>query len=114
MTQKDLCMVAILAVLVVLTQLIRCKKEQFYTSIARDPKMQNHVLNRKYALNTKNHVDYPQINRYYLVASLFSFFAAILVFVLIDYFVGVLSFFALYSASYATVAGVIGRRYRHA
>ena len=73
--------------------------------------MQSHVLNRKYALDKKENVNYKQINRYYLIASLFSFLSAVGGALLFDFLIGVILFLILYSLSFAFVAYLNGRKY---
>ena len=111
LTGKGEIMFVLLAVMVVLSQLMRCYKQQFYTPVAQNPRMEGHVLNRKYQLHLNPGVNYREINIYYLLASLFSFFSAVAVFHAVGYLAGLGSFLILYSLSYTLVAKVVGWKY---
>ena len=109
MPEKDWMLLVALIVTVVLTQWMRCHKQQFYTPIAQNPRMEGHVLNRKYHLHTKPGVNYRKINRWYLAASLGSFLTAAGVAVWMGYLAGAAPFLAFYPLGYVLVTQIVAR-----
>lgn len=108
MTQKDYMMLILLILLVVIGQIVRYRKQKFYMPITLNPKMENHVLNRKYSLHCKQSINYEYINRCYMIASLFSFLIAVCAFLFMGYLISLITFFAVYSLSYAFVTFMVG------
>lgn len=107
MPQKDWMMLLALVVTVILTQMMRCHKQQFYTPIAQNPRMEGHVLNRKYQFYMKPGINYRKINQWYLTASTGAFLAAVGIAIAIGYLAGIAAFLVFYPLTYVLATKII-------
>lgn len=107
--QNKMFVIILLVIMNVAVQLIRCRKMYFYAPIEKNPKMKEHILNQKYRLTKERNVDYKSVNRYYMTASLLSFFLAAVIFAYVSPFLGILTFFTVYALFYGIVSKMIGK-----